>query len=268
MTLLRMGWGSRRVVQRLGLLVVLTLPTTRAKAVTLYDGSLGTSPSAQGWVYADEPLLTSSAFQTVGSSDITLDTTAVTNDKAGYFARTPLGAPLTIIHPGMITLDRTTGYTVNFTAQVLSETHISTDRAGLSIIALSSDLQGIEIGLWEDTAFAQDDSPTLFVKDESAAIDTTASLIDYALTIVGSSYSLAANGSPLLSGSLRDYSAHSNTVYSTPSFLFLGDNTTSAQAAFKLSHVSIDVLPEPSSMALLLAGMAIALRRTRTARRA
>ncbi len=43
-------------------------------------------------------------------------------------------------------MDRTTGYTLSFDLQVGSESHVSNDRAGFSVIALSSDLQGIELG--------------------------------------------------------------------------------------------------------------------------
>ena len=39
--------------------------------------------------------------------------------------------------------------------KLLSETHSTNDRAGLSLIVLSSDLRGIELGFWTNEIWAQ-----------------------------------------------------------------------------------------------------------------
>ena len=78
-----------------------------------------------------------------------MTTTLQISDKAGYFAKNQL----------MPQLDRTAGYTVRFTAQVQEELHNNNNRAGFSVIVLSSDLKGIELGFWEDQVWAQADMP-------------------------------------------------------------------------------------------------------------
>jgi hypothetical protein len=61
------------------------------------------------------------------------------------------------------------------------------------------------------------------------------------LTVIGDAYTLTANMESILTGPLRDYGSFSGfpDPYETPNFLFLGDDTTSAQARIRLSFVSI-----------------------------
>jgi hypothetical protein len=142
------------------------------------------------------------------------------------------------------TLDRTSGYTVSLTTQVLSETHVSDDRAGFSIIVLSSDLQGIELGFWRDSVWAQEDDATdpgdLFTRAETSAFTTTTGLIEYELGVRDDRYTLLSGGTTILSGTLRNYSSF-GLPYTQQNFLFLGDNTTSAAAIIRLSYVAITV---------------------------
>jgi hypothetical protein len=83
-------------------------------------------------------------------------------DQAGWFGN------------GLTTLDRTQGYSLRFDLRVIEESH-SSSRAGLSIIALSQDSVGLEVGFWEDKVWVQGDDP-LFVRAETATFDTTAAL--------------------------------------------------------------------------------------------
>jgi hypothetical protein len=122
----------------------------------------------------------------------TLDTTAVTGDKAGYFGL------------GLATLDRQAGFTLSLTVRVANESHISGNRAGFSLIALSTDKQGIELGFWQDQVWAQNVG---FTRGENSAFDTSSALVRYDLVVSGSGYALSAGGEPLLNGALRDYSA-------------------------------------------------------------
>src|SRR5262245_40328301 len=103
------------------------LATSSLKAVVLYDGSSNVTPNQPpySWLYAAEPLFGASATQTAGGGLTTLDSTAVITDKAGYFGL------------GLTTLDRTVGYTVSVTLRLSSESHLSQDRAGFSLIVLS-----------------------------------------------------------------------------------------------------------------------------------
>ena len=159
----------------------------------------------------------------------------------------------------MPTLDRTGGYTVEFDVKVDSESHASNDRAGFSLIALSSDSKGIELGFWTDQVWAQSDNP-LFTHAEGAAFDTTQGVVHYQLAVLGDSYELFAGSSLLLGGSLRDYSSFGKP-YTYQSFLFLGDDTTSANAKIELARVAVlsSAVPEPGSIVLASLGGLIAI---------
>jgi hypothetical protein len=231
-------------------LLALVLAAAPVSAGTVYDGSLGTSPNSQQFFYLTDPFGGASAVQTVGSSSVTLNTTAQTSDKAGYF-----GSGST--HAGIPEMDRATGFTVSFTLRLDSETHNTSDRAGLSVIALGSDSRGIELGFWTDRIWAQSDSP-LFTHAEEALFDPTASLIAYDLAIVGDSYTLSSGATTILTGSVRDYTAFSGAFnpYDQQNFVFVGDDTGSAAASFEMTHVVVTV-PEPTSGMLVLLGGAL-----------
>jgi hypothetical protein len=121
------------------------------------------------------------------------------------------------------------------------------DRAGFSVIALSSDTRGIELGFWMDQVWAQEDGAaeppggSLFTRAEHAPLDTTSRLVAYTLAVRGDSYVLSADGGLVLSGRLRDYTRFEGPVnpYRTPSFIFLGDDTGSARAQIRLAYVAL-----------------------------
>jgi hypothetical protein len=190
-----------------------------------------------------------SATQTLTTGGTILDSTPVITDFAGYFGKSSV----------MPILDRTSGYTVSFAVQVITEIHAGSDknndgiddRAGFSVIVLSNDLEGVELGFWTDQIWAQADSP-LFTHAEGVTLTTT-SLITYNLAVLSDTYTLSANGSMVLTGSLRNYEAFTGTLdpYETPNLLFLGDDTTSAKAKIKLTYVSITANPIPPSSVVL-----------------
>ncbi|MBD2048868.1 DUF4347 domain-containing protein, partial [Coleofasciculus sp. FACHB-64] len=246
------GGTSTAVTETINVTSVNDAPIIGASVIK-YDGSLNTTPDTQGFTY----IPVGSATQSASGGATTLDTTADSGTYAGY---SPNSVP---------NLDRTTGYTVSFTAQVLSEDHTTSgtadkngdgiaDRAGFSIIVLSSDKKGIELGFWDDEIWAQEDGTTqtdpstnpsasnnqlLFTHAEGATFNTTAGLIPYQLTVLGDTYTLSTGGTTILSGKLRDYTAWVGVgpidPYETPNFIFFGDGTTSASAKVKLSDVSI-----------------------------
>jgi hypothetical protein len=217
-----------------GLFLIPGASPATAATVTLYDGALNTgTPDTQGFFYLTKPT-SSQARQSFANGATTLTTTLQISDQAGYFA-SPLQMPQ---------LDRTAGYTVRFTTQVLEETHNNSNRAGFSVIVLSSDLKGIELGFWTDQVWAQ--SPQ-FTRTETATLDTTVGLIAYELAIIGNSYTLTGGGATL-SGPLRDYSSFGDP-YNRANFLFLGDDTTSAGARIRLAKVDITTNEPPSPTA-------------------
>lgn len=241
----------KAVIAGFGLIIAIT----PAQAQTLYDGAKNTSFSTQGWIVP--PRGTQTGTQTVSNGGTTLNTTASDSIQDGFSIFTP---------PGQIqryTLNRIQGYTLGFNAQLLSEAHGSNyHRAGFSIIALSSDLRGIELGFWtndsksNDRIWAQNDGdtkPPRFTHAEGTSFNPSRSLTRYDLSVKGDRYDLFANGNfqaRILTGSLRNYSLEKTpyNIYTTPNFIFFGDNTTSARASVRITRVDL------SNTAIPLAG--------------
>ncbi len=226
-----------------------------ATATVLYDGALGTAPETQGWLAFGE--LGGTASRVTAGGATTFSTTSNSTIQAGYSNY----AGLTLVNPAFPQLDRVAGYTVTLDMQVLSESHASANRSGVSLLVLSDDLLGIEVAFWEDEVWVQ--SGPDFLHAEGASFDTTAAMTRYDLTILGGGYSITADGNPLLVGSLRDYSSF-GFPYSLSNYLFLGDNTTSASGSFEVEQLA--VVPEPS-IGLVTTVCALALLRLREQRR-
>jgi hypothetical protein len=199
---------------------------TSSRAQILYDASLGTLPEAQGWLYGG---LGAGITKSMSGNSVLLDTSAQTGNQAGW---SRVAAP---------PLNRSQGFVLLFTAQVNTEAHSNSNRAGFSVILLGSDTNGIELAFWTDRIFAQDGPPNLFVHAEDAAFTTTGGFVDYSLTCVGSNYNLRANGTPVLSGPVRNYTSFSGPInpYRTPNFLFFGDDTTSASASVNVRRLTL-----------------------------
>ena len=248
-------------------IALLAAASSAGADVVLYDGVAGNgTPGDQGLHWISQ--LGGTQSQSGGVTTLTTDadtrngyynyvSSAVVSQVSGGALNTEFSAKVAV------SLDRSgDGYTVRFDARLISESHSSTDRAGFSIIALGSDLAGIELGFWEGQVWAQ--SGADFQHAEEASFDTTAEMVTYQLAVLGTEYTLYADGAELLTGSLRDYSAHENLVYSQSDFLFFGDNTTSAAGSVELGPISVldAAVPEPATMGLLsLGGLALLLRR-------
>lgn len=244
---------------RLALLVWVVLAgAARGDVFTLYDGSLNSTPNQQNWAFRFLPLVPP-VSQSVANGATTLDTSGNLATQAGYFTTDPLGVLPN--HPALPVLNRGTGFTIRFDVRVRAENHgARVDRAGFSILALASDRRGIELGFWENEVWAQADDP-LFTHAEGASFNTT-NFTRYDLSILGNAYQLFADGTLLLAGAVRDYSAF-GLPYSTPNQVFLGDDTTSAGALIDLAFVSASTqaVPEPASLLLVaLGGLALAHR--------
>jgi PEP-CTERM motif len=214
---------------------------------TLYNASGGQSVSQYGGWLVNPPTLESF------SSGSTLYSTVGSDALQGGFARADK------------TLSRTAGFALGFSLKVESETHTGANgpnRAGVSVIAITSDLLGIELGFWSDRVWAQS-GPT-FTKAEEGLFDTTVALANYNLQILGTSYQLWANGALIVSGPLRNYSSSGFLIYNTPNSMFFGDNTTSAQGSFRTSLVTLGAAaPEPATLGLLALGGLVLVRRRR-----
>jgi hypothetical protein len=242
-------------------MILVLMSASVASATVLYDATLGGMPSDQGWLYlTEDPIPSGDTVQATVSSDgtkTTLDTTPDIQDTAGFF-----GSP--ILHPGMTILDRTgDGFTLSFTLRLSSEFHDSNNnRAGLSIIVLTSDSEGIELGFWENSIWAQS---LAFSAPAEATAFATGTTTTYDLAILDGGYSLYANDAFILAGPLRNYSAHPPPVYSETDLVFIGDNTTSADAVSEVNYVELInyAVPEPATLTLMTLGLASVLRRRR-----
>jgi hypothetical protein len=212
--------------------------------VILYDAALGGTPDTQGKLtYRDSRA--AAAVQSFRDGVTTLDTMTNQKDSAGYFVD-PRAIPA---------LDRRRGYVLHFTVQVADEYHADSDkdgdgvgdRAGFSVIVLSSDTRGIELGFWKDQVWAQEQGAaeppdgTLFTHAESAPFDTTTRMVAYTLAVRDDEYELSSDSTPILRGRLRDYTNFEGPVnpYRTPNFIFLGDDTGSARALIRLEYVAL-----------------------------
>ncbi len=210
----------------------------------LYDGSLNTgTPDTQGFFYIPYPTGSAQASQVFTTPMTVLDTTPQMSDYAGYFTKPTLYPPL----------DRASGYQVLLTVQIMTETHTSQNRAGFSLLAVSSDKRAIELGFWGNEVWAQEGGASQpFTHAEGASFTTTTGLIDYRLSILGNCYTLMANESMVLAGPLRDYTLAPPpplplNPYNTPNLIFLGDDTSAAQARIKFLYAAVLDAPPFSS---------------------
>jgi hypothetical protein len=222
--------------------MLLCLPAVaQALPIVLYNGSASsppnTSPTLQGWSLGTVNV-TGTAVETSIVGGVTLDTTSGLI-RSGYGILSPLP------------LDRTVSYSLTFDLQLNSESHSSNDRAGLSVVVIGSDLQGIELGFWTGDIWAQNLG---FTHGEDAAYNATQRTI-YTLAIGGGGYQLIAGGNVLLSGALRNYSA-SGAPYNVSNFIFVGDDTFSAGASSSFFEASV-ASPEPASAWLGLAALVL-----------
>jgi len=248
----------------------------------LYQGSGSQTPQSQGWLdFADNAILGdgSPAVTSTGGST-TLDTTGAnnipstsSNIEAGYSNYTPLGS---LVNPSFPTLNPATGFSVSFDVDINSETHGADDnRAGFDVIVLGSDKKGVELGFWTNDIWAQQYTSGAFSRDgsEDSNIqrDSTAlnneSLIHYTLTITGTGYTLSTGTSSpvtILTGSTHDYTGSDMLPYTLSNYVFIGDDTTDAQASETFTDLAVTVVPEPATATGLLAlGLAALARRRR-----
>ena len=267
-----------------------------AADVLLYDADGGVTPETpedQDWGYITNPtnLLPPGPDATITPNGTTtvLDTTTTRGESAGFFTHDPTSPNLLtaagVFHSAAPVLDRTTGFRVTFDLKMNSESHDTNrddnndgkhDRAGFSVLVVSSDLQALELGFFHDDpsqneiwAYEDDlsDPADMFTQaegvDRSAA--QTGTLTRYELTVLGNSYDLAVGGASILSGPLRNYEAFPGVPgpgfvvdpYDKANMLFFGDDTSSADSNIELGDISVttELIPEPSSALIAACGV-------------
>lgn len=223
---------------------------SNAMDYVLYDASLGTLPGTQPWLfYGAAGTATQSLLGTSGTR-LTTDLAA----QAGWSNTIPILN--TFKNANFPTLSSADGFAIDWSMQMIAESHSSVNRAGTSMILLGSDNKGIEIGFWTDQIWAQTADP-LFTKGESTNFVTTASSVNYRLLIKDSSYYLFANDAKILSGQTRSYAAFGSAPYTLSNYFFIGDNTTSASATVDIGSIRlITSVPETGITSLIIAAAA------------
>lgn len=221
------------------------------QSVILYDSASNVRPEDASWGW------------TLGQS--TAGTYATGPGGAGY--TTLASGPSNAVSVGWaksspLILDPMVGYTASWKVQLVSESHASDNlRAGLSFFALGSDKKGVEIGFWQDRVFAYNDNQA-FSPAEFFALDTTAAMHTYSLTVTGPKYNLFIDGTKRLSGDTRNYAAV-RAQYNVANALWYGDDTSRAQSVSRWSSMEVKAVPEPASICALGLGLAAVLRRKR-----
>lgn len=214
-----------------------------SKTLVIYDAASGAIPATGLMNFTDFPF--GAAPPIYENQATVLDTTASGNETyAGWVSTAESISEFPL-------LDRTEGFQLNFSVKVENESHANNQRSGFNIIILGNDAKGIELAFWTNEIWLQNDDRTggLFTHGEEAIFNTT-DLVSYQVAISADTYTLSANGTPILNGPLRDYSSFEGfpDPYQTPNFLFIGDNTTSAQARIRLENVSVTgTKPAPSA---------------------
>lgn len=261
-----------------------TDPTTVAESVVLYDGN--GNPSSGSWfAYQDSTAVAGGNAQVSpvpGGVRLTTDRAAYAgfSNYAVNYSVFSSSVTTALKNPNFPVLDRTQGFTLSFTAQLNAENHTGSDRnndgrddrAGFSVVLISNDLRGIELGFWSDRIWAQEDSTTqqnksqeptpanptrtLFTQAEFTTNVTTTVPTNYDLTVLGNTYTLYSNGVAILSGTLRDYthftpqnitgnfagqsfSITPPNPYAQKNLVFFGDNTPSSSATVTLQKVAV-----------------------------
>ncbi len=228
-----------------------------ASAITLYNGS--GLPGLQGTLQIGSitstgaPILPATGNgQSLSAGGITVNTAANSAEYSGYSNYNVLNS--TYFNPAIFsaaTLDRSTGYSLNFTVSLdaaTNNTGTSFPRAAFSVIAISSDGKGIEIGFRPNEIFAQSSVGFTTQDPAQTAVFSTNAAQTYNLAVLNNGYTLSSGATPIISGALLNYSFNpvaSNppltfNPYTIPSFVFLGDDTGQESGTFTLGAVTLD----------------------------
>jgi len=209
----------------------------------LFDGTLNTLPTEQGYLFLQGN--GSSQADVLSNNRVTVNTHNGP-PSLGYVNYSLMQLPFPVnssphVNPfnaRFPVLNPTEGYTVSFNLALDSEQSSDPNQAGLTLLVVSDKEAGeIEFGFTETQIFAKNAD---FIPGESVNFNTQ-SATDYELAVKDQSYTLLANGQPILSGPLRNYGVGETNTYSYPNWFFLGDNTDQASSMFSLGSLSIEV---------------------------
>lgn len=236
--------------------VALMSSFTQATDTLLYDGETGFTSflyaglgaSDVRWLgYGEIPLKFGFSATGVGTPSLNTNLGSGNKGYAGYSNYTlNISRKLILVNQDFPILDRMTGFSVAFNVAVTDESS-NANRAGFSVLVISDDGKGIELGFKQeessDRIFAQSED---FTEAEEVNVDISA-MTHYVLTVQYDTYTLLADDTEILTGELRHYNFNPNTSspplsfnpYTSPNFLFFGDDTDQGHANFTLGPISI-----------------------------
>jgi len=158
--------------------------------ITLYNPA-GSLPSQQGWLAFGTGFV---GRQSLSGRGTLLDSTTLLADIAGYSNHGSAGP--TLVNTAFPALDRGVGFGLDLTLRLDNETHLSDNRAGVSLLLLDQGATpvGIELGFWTNRIFSQGGGATPFtaVGEAVEGIDTR-SATSYSLRMFDDTYFLLAN---------------------------------------------------------------------------
>ncbi len=213
---------------------------------------LGT-PGTRRLAYGQIPTPFSAApFQLLatGAGTGTLNTNNPSGANTGYGGYTNYDPATLNLLPSFTTnLDANTGFTVAFTLQIAAETS-NPNRAGFSLTVIGSNQTGIELGFRTNQIFAQSSN---FIETNNSLLNTTVSR-NYTLQVVNGAYTLrnggaivgSLNNQPLINYNFNPLASTPPlpfNPYTSPNFLFFGDNTDQGNANFTISNIIVNALP-------------------------
>ena len=240
------------------LAMALAASTSASQTTPLYQGSGASTPESQLSLFP----VTIGATVSSSNGATTLDTTNSFGLQDGYYNTSPI--TLKFVNLQFPDLNPADGFTVGLDVQINTESHtintsVNSNRAGFGLIDLGDDKKGIELEFWGDDVWVQNSD---FTHGEDFVFNTEAASHHYDLTVKGTTYTLSADNTQILTGSTRDYSAR-GAPYTLPNYISIGDDTAEAEAKETFTTLSVTV-PEPGTASAILAiGAAMLSRRRR-----
>jgi hypothetical protein len=160
--------------------------------------------------------------------------------------------------PTSSSTDTAAGFMLTFNLRIDGSSTSSINRGGFSLVLVGKDpTRSLELAFSANEVFAYDyvaGDPDRFVRGASAGLMANVPY-SYVLTVANDAFNLNINGQNLLSGGLVDYTGQ-GLPYTTPNFVFFGDDTSRASAnAYLGPLVLTSTVPEPARAWLWLPGL-------------